>query len=188
MIHDTEDKSWWIVHGSKLEDEFVNHVVPNIRLKAIINPEKETDPYAPDLVVGGKLVDLKSQNTPFFTAGRKCKNINGKKIPYNPRYTVTFNKKDYLRYKEKYGDIGIIFWVSYKENKKYGIKVLPLAGVWYTGFNELIIRIESGEYELHEYENRKNDTDGNAKDSYLIELRDLELIELFEGEIKSDDF
>ena len=66
MMHNTEDKSWWTEHGSRKEEEFVRDICPRIPLNAQINPEKVNIPYLPDLIVDGKLADLKYQTTPLF--------------------------------------------------------------------------------------------------------------------------
>jgi hypothetical protein len=68
--HDTEDRSWWYIHGERLEERFVSICRERLKIGAMINPEKARDSTVPDLVVEGVLADLKTQNTPFFTAGR----------------------------------------------------------------------------------------------------------------------
>jgi hypothetical protein len=50
-MHNTEDKQWWVIEYRKNEDDFVNLVAPKLGLKAEINPEKEKNPFAPDLLV-----------------------------------------------------------------------------------------------------------------------------------------
>jgi hypothetical protein len=186
VIHNTEDKNWWLKHGEVGEKDFVNVICPKIGLDGCINPNKNVDPTVPDLIVNGKLADLKSQNTPFFTAGKYCKKVGGADVPFNPTYTVTFNKKDYERYSTLYPEIDIYFWVEWKEREYTSrngkvINVSPLAGVWFSSFERLSELIKVYEYPLHSYLRRKGDIAGNAKESYLLDLKDLEEIVVFEN-------
>jgi hypothetical protein len=169
---DLQNKGAWCTHGERKENVFVRNY--GERLGLIINPEKKTNKYAPDLanVIGGGLADLKTQNTPFFTA---------RKYNYDPQYTVTFNRNDADRYREEEPDLDIYFWVDwiavryFKEstNPKYGdthVSVEPMHGVWKVSFQNLDAIIQNSP--LHPYQQRVNDNQRNAKDSYLINLND----------------
>ena len=129
-MHNTEDKQWWTTNLAKYEQIFVEKIAPKLNLSAIINPEKLHNPYTYDIIVNNKKSDLKHQTSPFF----KAKDL----YKMNPQYSVTFNKKDYLRYKELYPDLIIYFWVHWKElEKSFGEKtyyVNPLQGVWRVKF------------------------------------------------------
>ena len=83
--HDLQDKGAWCQHGCTKEESFVNKF--GVNFGVLINPEKENNKYAPDLFDWRdyKLADLKTQNTPFFTASR---------YGLDPQHTVTFNVKD----------------------------------------------------------------------------------------------
>jgi len=160
IIHDTEDKGWWCHHGLKLERSFVALCNTHLNLPAWENPEKRDNPYAPDLIVAGHVADLKVQNTPFFVSSR---------YDMDPRRTVTFNRKDYERYSELYPDIDIYFWVDWTQTEsKYG-RVDYLAGIYSLPFVTLAGLIESGAPE-HHYIHRRDDTQGNAKSSFLLSL------------------
>jgi len=177
VMHDTEDRAWWYKYGEMGERYFVENICPEFNLDAQINPEKERDPTVPDLVVDGQLSDLKTQKTPFFTAFRYHKMENGVPVPYDPAYTVTFNHKDYKRYNKLYPDIDIYFWVKWKDtsySSSFGttVQVAPVSGVWVASFDQLKCLIEEKQYHLHEYGKRISRA-GNARDSYLIDLRDL---------------
>jgi hypothetical protein len=169
---DLQNKGAWCTHGEEKENVFVNNYGHHLGL--IINPEKNTNRFAPDLAysIGNGLADLKTQNTPFFTARR-----------YNcdPQYTVTFNRNDADRYREEEPDLDIYFWVDwiavryFKEstNPKYGdthVSVEPMHGVWKVAFQNLDAIIQNSP--LHPYQQRVNDNQRNAKDSYLINLND----------------
>lgn len=165
----TEDKQTWCDHGVKLENRFVADIAPLLAGVSVkTNPEKETDKYAPDILMDGQLADLKTQNTPFFKA----------EIFYNipPQWAVTFNGKDYKRYTELYPGIKILFWCQWKQveyvDKSTGeiLKVDAMNGVWETNMEQIQGFIDGGAPN-HRYINRRNDTKGNAKDSYCFDLR-----------------
>ena len=164
-LKDTEEKSPWCVHGATKEGIFLNKFGGMLGL--IQNPEKTDDKFAPDLLNTrtGKVGDLKTQNTPFFTAERYGK---------NPQYTVTFNVKDAQRYSENYPEIEIYFWVDWIVVRyvkgSTDIRVEPMSGVWFTGFKDLIGILERAP--VHEYIRRVGDKRGNAKSSYVLELND----------------
>lgn len=165
-LHDTEDKTWWCQHGIDLEERFVRMCNERLGIEACINPQKSSDQYAPDLVVRGTIADLKVQNTPFFTA---------KRYGLEPRKTVTFNRKDYLRYRSLYPEIDIFFWVDWQQTEWKGQRVDHLVGVYRLPFQRVSLLIESGAPE-HGYIHRQGDQAGNAKSSFLLRLDDFEAI------------
>lgn len=103
----TEDKEKWYLEGESIEYKFIAETVPQLGLDIIINPEKKEKPWVIDFYdrTNKRYADLKTQNTPFFTA-KKYKHDG---IAYDPAYTVTFNKKDYENYKQNYPG-GDIYW------------------------------------------------------------------------------
>jgi hypothetical protein len=166
--HDLQDKSPWCKEGESIEENFIS--LYGQKLGLTINPEKTDNSYAPDLFdLKNKIrADLKTQNTPFFQA----------KLRYNlnPQFSVTFNWKDYKRYKKLYPEIDIYFWVNWIpiqfQNQNGIIKVNPMQGVWKVSFNSLMKLVESNKYPLHSYYQRVYDNKGNAKSSYVIEITD----------------
>lgn len=86
-----QDRFSYYKLGEKYEDKFVQ-ICQAHNIDAIINPEKETNPYAPDIYVNQKLSDLKTQTLPFFKSESKF-NIS-------PMDTITLNRKDVERYKK----------------------------------------------------------------------------------------
>jgi hypothetical protein len=175
-MHNPEDKSWWVNKAVQTEVKFVQVVCPYIGLPAQMNPRKREDPYAPDIIVEKKLSDLKYQETPFFKAWELYKIPN--------QYAVTFNHKDYLRYKMNYPEIVIYFWVKWKQlTKQLGHKlysVYPMNGIWRIHFPRLAYLIEKENKPLHGYQRRTNDTTGNAKESYVFDVRTFEQLFLKE--------
>lgn len=165
-MHDTEDKRWWCKHGNELEEQFVS-CCHRIGLDAVINPDKRTNVYAPDLIVDGMLADLKAQTTPFFSAGS---------YGMNPRFTVTFNRKDFLRYRELYPDITVYFWINWQQVEWKDVRVKPLSAVFRAPFPHLSRFILSGQAVEHQYQRRSNDRSGNARSSFLIDARTFEFI------------
>ena len=162
----TERKDLWVEIGRQKEDEFVEFMkVERPDLKVEINPDKHLNVYVPDLLINGILCDLKTQETPFFKSA-------------DPRFTVTFNHKDYVRYKEKYPEIYVVFWVNWKvtEKKIRGetYTVEPLVGVWACSM-DTIERLTKQNAFRHQYLRRINDA-VNAKESYLIDVRELKQI------------
>lgn len=167
MMHNTEDKEWWTKHGSRKEEDFVRDICPRIPLNAQINPKKINNPYLPDLIVDGELADLKYQTTPFFKAGV----IYG----IDPQFAVTFNHKDFNRYKEKYPEITVYYWINWESLEKTirrEVFIVPyLFGVWKAPFNTIQDIITNGGVQSHEYQRRRGDKLGNAKDSYVFDVR-----------------
>lgn len=166
VSHNTEDKGWWCQHGVQLELAFVGICESELGLDARINPAKESDPYAPDLVVNGRLADLKVQNTPFFVSRR---------YGLDPRRSVTFNRKDYERYGSRYPGIDIYFWVDWIQTESKFGRVDYLAGIYRLPFADVARLIEDGAPE-HGYIHRRNDTQGNAKSSFLLNLDDFQTL------------
>lgn len=163
--HNTEDRGWWYLHGERLEERFVAICRDRLMLTACINPAKSHDKTAPDLIVEGALADLKTQNTPFFTSMRYKK--------MEPRFTVTFNRKDYERYQKLYPDIVIYFWIDWTQTAWNNIQLDYLGGVYRLPFNKVASLIEKGAPE-HKYQHRQAPGDRNAKSSFLLDIRNFE--------------
>lgn len=180
---DTELKQWWCQHGEQLEHEFIQIMTGVFRnFKIEINPKKFTDPTAPDLKMKAKngisLGDLKSQRTPFFSAG---------KYGLDPQFTFTFNVKDYHRYIELYDDLNLLIWVKWEQTEmtlgSQEIKLYPMNSIYHMTLKQLVAFIEENNSPIHHYKRRPVDTKsshplsgmvdskGNATSSYLIDLR-----------------
>jgi hypothetical protein len=173
-IFNTEDRAQWYTWGENREEDFITKIVPKLNLDIRINPEKETCPWALDFYdfTNHRLADLKTQNTPFFTAWK----YSYKGTPYNATYTVTFNKKDYEHYLEAAPNCDIYFWIDWRQTKYKNIQLEKLNGVWRASFSKMAEQIQSGSVALHQYLYRTTD-DHNAKDSYLFLLSDPEVFQ-----------
>lgn len=169
-MHDTEDKEHWCKHGEKIEDYFLENIVPLLPYDIIKNPEKVDNPYLPDFSLNGNLCDLKAQNTPFF----KADDFYG----IDPKYAVSFNHKDYRNYIRNYPNIGIFFFINWTTlEMDFGhriCRVEPLIGVWMIGIKKIHSMID--DLPSHSYQKRVNDKKGNAKNSYGLDLRNLECV------------
>lgn len=163
--HDLQDKTVWCKSGFKTEEVFISMYGKELGLA--INPQKVYDPFAPDLIelASETLGDLKVQNTPFFKSKEK--------FGIDPRYAVVFNHKDRVRYLNKYPKINIYYWIDWVavgfEMGSVKIKIEPLKGIWKISMANLE-RLLS-ESQLHEYQQRVNDIKGNARDSYVLDIR-----------------
>jgi hypothetical protein len=166
-LHNTEDIRWWYEHGCRKEAFFVEKIAPLSGINAQINPEKETKPAARDLLVDGVLAELKTQETPFFTAQR---------YRIDPQYAMTFNQSDYLAYKKATPEIDIYFMVDWQQLSYYHkstgqtLSVKPLKAVYKVNFSKLASDIESGLAPLHEYLRRIGDP-RNETHSFIFDLR-----------------
>src|SRR5690554_6339102 len=164
--HDLQDKKHWCKDGEKIEEAFIR--LYGEKLGLIINPEKKENPYAPDLynTQTNKLGDLKLQSTPFFKA-QSLYNIN-------PTYAVVFNLKDKIRYEKNYPEIDIYYWINWIALRfqmgSNDISVEPLNGVWQVEFQKFNNYLNN--MSLHTYQQRITDTKGNAKSSFVCDIRD----------------
>ena len=164
--HNLQDKSRWCRDGETMEQAFVREY--GQVLGYIMNPVKVTNPYAPDLLSTGTntLTDLKSQHSPFFKAGE----LYG----IDPTYAVVFNVKDRERYEQQYPLIDILYFVDWVPvsadifGRMY--HVAPFRGIFKTSFQSLLTLLNRSR--IHTYKQRMGDTKGNAKDSYVIDIRD----------------
>ncbi|ELF5301059.1 hypothetical protein RBG13_002467 [Vibrio cholerae] len=163
---DLQNKGFWCQHGLSKEQIFV--ATFGEKFGVILNPDKEKDPYVPDLfqTYDRRLADLKTQNTPLFQAQQRY-NIN-------PQYAVTFNLKDYERYMNIYGgNVAIYFcveWIptTFVSSSGQRISVKSMKGVWWTDMFRLQDLVKTAP--VHSYQQRVHDTKGNAKASYVFDL------------------
>jgi len=171
---DVQNKPAWHEIGVYYEYKFSEIARKEFNADVIINPAKLKNKYAPDLLVNGKETDLKTQFMPFFTAW---------KYGVDPKYTFTFDKKDYMYYNEKYPNVNIIVWMQHKVTEKeiYGklMKVEYVGGVYFLPFRKVKHLIENGAPN-HIHDHRVHDTKGNAKENYLLDINDFILLRKLE--------
>jgi len=148
---DNEDKQAWCSYGEKQEIKFIEgRQVSGWNLR--LNPEKKSNKYVHDLTAICP-VDLKTMKTPFRTSWKYG-------IP--PSRAVTINKKDFVRYAKLYPNIIILCDVQYM-NRMFIVTVDRARKL-----------IKAEKARLHTYKNRKFDDKGNALDSYVFDVNDLD--------------
>ena len=165
---DNQDKDSWCRVGEKQEREFVVDRLFRLGIGGFVNTEKIIDPFTHDLQVMFKS-DLKSVRTPLF----KAQELYG----LDPQYTVTFNDKDAVRYRKYYPNIVVFFDVNWsvtsKEIKGHIYTVQPMHET-YAGFLDDISRAVKDAGSLqHAYRQRVDDASGNAKSSWVFDVRKL---------------
>ena len=168
---DTENKQEWCDYGDDAERSFAAGRLFQLGLGGHINPQKKTNPYVHDLYVQFPS-DLKTVRTPLF----KSMELYG----IDPRYAVTFNHKDAERYKELYPNIIVIFDILWNNCHKdlSGVKYqvadmhLTVAGFLSDIRNAIV---KSGSHRI-DYARRVEDTNGNAKSSWVFDARHLQQI------------
>ena len=148
---DLEDKLAWCEAGAAAEGDFVAQA--NIVGWGIgLNPAKQTDKFTHDLM-GMVPMDLKSIRTQW----RESERLFG--IP--SEYAISINLKDLKRYKQLYPNILVILDVRW--SGKYMLTI-PRAQAL----------LNQGKAHRHQYKGRVDDERGNAKDSLVFDLRDLD--------------
>lgn len=168
---DTENKQEWCDYGDDAERIFAAGRLFQLGLGGHINPQKKTNPYVHDLYVQFPS-DLKTVRTPLF----KSMELYG----IDPQYAVTFNHKDAERYKQLYPNIIVIFDILWKDCLKdfNGVKYqvedmhLTVAGFLSDIRNAVM---KSGSHRI-DYARRVEDTNGNAKSSWVFDARHLQQI------------
>jgi hypothetical protein len=145
-----EDKQAWCSYGAELEKQFASKMFTS-SVGIVKNPAKTTDPYTHDLFALFPS-DLKSIRTPFRTAHR---------YGFDPEYAITINEKDVRRYTNKYPNIVLLLDIDYPSYK--GVRIATIYRL-----NKFI---NSGKAKRHEYMFRVDDSSGNAKVSYIFDLR-----------------
>jgi len=177
----TEDKESFTNFASKYQEpkfvEFINDLA-YLEFKVEINPKKTEDKYDHDLLINGYKGDLKTQHTPFYRA----------KDFYNldPQWAITYNHKDYVRYKNNYTNKNLPFYIIFdvirknEFNQKYEIRTDAMRAIFMCDVRKLENLIETNQIPLHSYVNRQDDNKGNAKSSYVFDVRHLRMI-YYEG-------
>ena len=162
---------WCEEYGDKIERSFCVNRLYDLGLTGFMNLEKHKNVYAHDMFSVFPS-DLKTVRTPFFKAWEK--------FEIDPQYAVTINMKDMQRYKDLYPNIVVVFDVLWDDKicKKFieGVEyeVKPMHKT-YAGFiQDIRAAVVAGGNKKVEYQGRVNDTGGNAKASYVFDVRKLQ--------------
>lgn len=184
MIIDKDNKSECVKYGMELENKFVEKYK---YLGWEINPEKlEGNDLALDLWhrSTNRMGDLKTQETPFFTAKKKWPDIIT-----DCSTTVSFNVKDYESYKNyPYRIDTIIFHINWmKTEQLFGnrlYKVQPRNEVYEVSFKVVkkICDFEGKLSHRHKYGSSTGNfrPKGNAEESYVFDIQHPVIARYFE--------
>ena len=153
-------KSNWYTMGELYEELFC--IVCKINIKSMLQSilRKENDVKAPDLIVEGKLSDLKTQATPYFLSN---------KYGVKPENCITFNTKDYRRYSKKYPELIIYYWRGWEACERFNTKVKKVKGVWWLPFSEIDKLVRKAPE--HQYKSRHNGNDYDQS-SFVLNSKD----------------
>ena len=162
-IADTEDKTWWIGWGNKKEQDFLllcarEGILPGIAA----SPGSR---FYPEYTYQGRYLDLKAESTPFFLAQ--------KHYGVDSNFAVSLNKSDVLDCTYKYQKCQLVFWVQWASEIKYGVAVETRHEIRFLSYERMRELVSHAP--VHVYQKRIDDKKGNAKESYILDLRDMEL-------------
>ena len=165
-MHNTEDKKYWVEkYGLNHEYRFIEILKDFDGYDLDINPDKKNSPTSIDFIWQEDLADLKTQTTPFFTS---------KRYGIDTEYAVTFNKIDYQRYldyeKSTKKNVYVFFWIDWKQLTWKDKNTHYLFGIYYASLKNIKKMISDGAPE-HSYIRRRFDTKGNAKSSFILDIR-----------------
>ena len=147
---DNQDKKSWCDYGDDCEKQFLVKSF-DTGLSFFRNPAKTENKYTHDYF-GVFPVDLKTIRTRFNTADR---------YGISPSHAVTINRKDLKRYEDLYPNIILILDIDFGDVKT----------VRFVSVQTLIKFIKSKKSKEHFYQQRENDTAGNAKSSFVFDCR-----------------
>lgn len=145
-----EDKQAWCKQAEANETVLAGPLLGG-GCAVFMNPAKAENKFTHD-VFAVFPADLKQIRTRFNTADRYG-------VPAKTAFTL--NKKDVDRYTKKYPNIILIFDIDYGDYQT----------VCYATLHDIKKAIRSGAAKLHTYQNRINDTQGNARESYVLDAR-----------------
>lgn len=174
MKHSTEDKVAWCRDAELSEREFVTGRLFDLGFSGSINLEKRNNKYAHDLIVSWPS-DLKEITTPFFMAGEL--------FNLEAQYAVSVNCNDMTRYRLHYPGIIVIFDVRWETTlqKECGGMLYEVDAMHQThaGLLDDIMRaVQKAGNKKHEYKNRRGDTAGNATESWVFDVRELQELKM----------
>lgn len=146
----------WYQIGKKCEVAFITKMSA-LGFDCIINPDKRTNKKLPDLYVNGRLAELKTQLTHFYSFE--------KHYGIHPTRAVTINHKDVQYYSTCYPDLDIYIWLSKQPLVRKDIILPAMDEVWHVHIQTLMKLCETAP--THEYSYRRNVV-GQAKCSYVL--------------------
>lgn len=148
--HDPQDREYYHKYGATKELAFVEfcNAHPSLGLHVMLNPEKQFSPYPNDLMIDGKVVELKYQGTPFFMARRV--------YDIDPIWAVSFNVADFLNYRRNCRGMDVYFWVHWTHSDKviHGrhYSVAAHHGIYVMSWERMVVMCQ--EAKIHRYKDR----------------------------------
>jgi hypothetical protein len=171
---DNQDKQAWCdTYGVTQESAWCEWARDALTLDVSVNPGKASDKFTFDLLLCGKPADLKTVRTPLYLAQRM--------FGIDPQYAVTFNHKDGTRYRSLYPEITVIFDVAWDGTPYFAssgdrFSVRPMRMVALGSLDELAGAVRDSGSQSIAYRERVNDTKGNARESWVLDVRGLNVI------------
>ena len=147
---ENQDKKGWCEYGESLEKQFLVDVA-DYPVSFMRNPAKCENKYTHDFY-GMFPVDLKTIQTKFRTADR---------YGINPDYAITINRKDIERYYRLYRNIILILDIRFESNNS----------IRFVSLQTLVRHIKNNDAKEHFYKDRIDDSQGNAKSSFVFDYR-----------------
>lgn len=171
---DNQDKrAWCDTYGVAQESAWCEWARDALTLDVRINPAKDEDKFTFDLLLDGKPADLKTVRTPLYLARPM--------FGLDPQYAVTFNHKDGTRYRSLYPDITVIFDVAWdgtpyvaQDGERFTVRPMRLVALG--SLDEVAHAVKEAGSKTLTYKSRMFDTNGNAKESWVFDVRGLEII------------
>lgn len=146
-----EDKDLWVALGEDYEDEFIRYQEFD-EVKITRNPEKDSNQYSYDMRISMPC-DLKTIRTEW--------RLSEKLFGIDKKTAISINVKDVNRYNQLYPNIVIVLDVQLPSYKK----------VHWTELTTINRLIRTGLAKKHTYKNRVDDSKGNAKESYIFDVK-----------------
>ena len=156
-----DDKAFWCKHGELQEKAFIN-IFQKLQNKNIlktifdisIHPEKNINPYHPDLLVNKKYIgDAKIKNSPLFMA---------KTYSVSPQFALTIDLKDIFNYRKrlisKSQDVYVFIWVKWEahkmitSHKTYSVE--KMGGIWVSKISQLLEHLKKNKVGIHWYKEK----------------------------------
>lgn len=148
---DLQDKQSWCELGELEEGNFLKsqdfhlvNVLPNVA--------KANDKFTHDMRISFPS-DLKTIRTKW--------RLSQEMFDIDPKYAISLNKKDIVRYQQLYPNIIIVFDIEITDYKE----------VHWSDLTRITRLITRGLAKEHTYKQRVDDSSGNAKSSYIFDCR-----------------
>jgi len=188
-----DNKAFWCAHGERQEKAFVkifdklkNEGSLKTKFHVAIHPEKDSNPYHPDLLIDGKFIgDAKIKNSPLFMANTYL---------VSPQYALTMDLKDVFNYRKRLlsrnQDVYIFAWVKWEahkmvtQNRTYSVN--KMGGIWVSKISDILSYLQEKKVGIHWYKERFRHAPYSGSDhAWGRELLEFESRLLFDGKVRN---